>query len=156
MKKTTKILIATAMIVGISGSVFAYGKHNHWGFSAEDKAEFITERVTKKLDLDEIQQGNLKVLSGEILALMSEMRAERETHKAQIEAMLAEPVLDQAKALNLIQSKTSQINNKAPTVIASLAAFLDSLSLEQKTQLQGFVSKRMHHRKGHSERPDYK
>ncbi len=151
MKRTTKILIATAMIAGISGGVFAYGKHNHWGISAEDKVEFITERVTRKLNLNDIQQGNLNALARDILALMNEMHASRETHITQIETMLAEPVLDQAKALNLIQAKTSHIANKAPTVIASVATFLDSLNLEQKAQLQQFVSNRMHHRHGQSE-----
>ena len=139
------------MILGISGGVFAYGKHNHWGISAEDKVEFITDRVTKKLELTEVQQGNLKTLSNDILVLMSEMYAERESHKTQVQAMLAEPVLDQAKALNLIQSKTSQITEKAPAIIASLATFLDSLDVDQKAQLQLFVDKRMHHRHGHSE-----
>lgn len=139
------------MILGVSGGVFAYGKHNHWGFSPEDKAEFVKERVTKKLDLNEAQQQNFQVLAGDVVALMKEMRADRESHKAQIEAMIAEPVLDQGKALQMIEAKTRQVNEKAPAMIASLALFLDSLDTSQKAQLQNFVSSRMHHGRGHYE-----
>ncbi len=151
MKKSTKIVIATAMILGISGGVFAFGNHGHWGMSPEDKAEFVTERVTKKLELRESQQQNLQVLVGDVLVIMKEIRAERDNHKAKIEQMLAEPVLDQGKALQLIESKTRQINDKAPEVIASLALFLDSLDSSQKSQLQSIIAKGMHHRHGHSE-----
>ena len=151
MKKSTKIIMSTALILGISGSVFAFGKHGHWGISSEDKAEFMTERVTEKLDLRESQQQNLQALVGDVLGLMKEMRAERDAHKIQIEGMLAEPVLDQGRALQLIETKTRQINQKAPEVIASLALFLDSLDTSQKAQLQSFVAKGMHHRNRHSE-----
>ncbi len=151
MKKSTKIIMATALVLGISGSVFAFGKHGHWNMSPEEKAEFVTERVTKKLELRESQQQNLQALVGDVLVLMKEMRAERDNHKTQIEEMLAEPVLDQGKALQLIESKTRQINDKAPEVIASLALFLDSLDSSQKSQLQSFIAKGMHHRHEHSE-----
>lgn len=139
------------MILGVSGGVFAYGKHNHWGISAEDKAEFMIERVTKNLSLDESQRQNLQVLVGDVLALMKEMRGERETHKAQIEELISEPVFDQVKALQMIEAKTRQVNDNAPAAIASLALFLDSLDASQKSQLQDFVSNRMHHGRGHNE-----
>jgi hypothetical protein len=41
------------------------------------------------------------------------------------------------------------INEKAPMVISSLAVFLDSLSAEQKQQLQDFLQ---NHRHGHGAR----
>lgn len=151
MKKSTKILIATSLILGISGSVFAFGKHGQWGMSPEDKAEFMTERVTEKLNLNESQQQNLQVLVGEVLAFMQGMRAERETHKTQIQEMIAEPVLDQGRALQMIETKTQLVSEKAPVMIASLASFLDSLDTAQKTQLQGFIAKGMHHGRRHSE-----
>lgn len=145
MKKSTKVLIATAMALGISGGVYAFGKYNHWGFSAEDRMEFVIERVSKKLELNDIQQQNLQTLAKEVLALMKEMRDERSAHLAQIESMLKEPVLDQAKALNMIETKTASISNKAPAVIASLAVFLDSLTIEQKSRIHEFIERDAHH-----------
>ena len=63
--------------------------------------------------------------------------------------MLAAPVLDQARALEMVREKTSMVNEKAPEVIASLAVFLDSLQPEQKQELQEFIE---HHREHHRHR----
>lgn len=139
------------MILGISGGVFAYGKHNHWGFSPEEKAEFVSERITKKLDLNDTQQQNLQVLVTDALALMEEMGEDKEAHKAEIQSLLAEPEFDQNKALQMVQAKTQKINDRAPAAIASLALFLDSLDMEQKTKVQSFIDKGMHHGRRYSE-----
>ncbi len=149
MKKSTKIIMASLMALGISGGVFAYGAHNHWGMSADEKAEFITERVTKKLDLNEAQQQNLHLLATDMLQLMEEVKSGREAHMNQIQQMLADPVLDQSAAVKMIQDKTQAINDRAPATIASLAMFLDSLNPEQKSELQSFVTERMHRKHGH-------
>lgn len=151
MKKSTKILIASAVILGASGGVFAFGKHhNHWKFSPEEKAAFVTERVVDKLTLDDSQQLNLQAFVEEVLDSMEEIKADRETHMAEIEALLAEPAFDQGRALQMIQSKTQQISDRAPAAIASLAVFLDSLNTEQKAQVQSFAAKGMNHARGHS------
>jgi len=150
MKKSTKIIIVALTALGLSGGVFAFGKHNHWRMDPEDKAEFVIEKATKKLDLNEAQQHNLRELAGDMLALMKEMRDSREMHMQEVQQMLAEPVLDQNKALQLIQQKTQAINDRAPGVIASLGLFLDSLSGAQKAELQAFMDKRHdHHRHDH-------
>ncbi|MCP4237542.1 MAG: periplasmic heavy metal sensor [Aestuariibacter sp.] len=149
MKKSTKIIMTGLLALGISGGVFAYGAHNHWGMNADDKAEFITKRVTKKLDLDETQQQNLQVLATDMLQLMEELKSGREAHMDQVQQMLSAPVLDQSAALKMIEQKTQAVNDRAPATIASLALFLDSLNPDQKSQLQSFVSDRMHHKRGH-------
>ncbi len=150
MKKSTKIVIAALTALGLSGGVFAFGKHNHWRMDPEDRAEFVIQKATKKLDLNETQQQNLKVLASDMLALMKEMRDSREMHMQEVQQMLAEPVLDQNKALQLIQQKTQAINDRAPAVIASLGLFLDSLSGDQKAELQSFMDNhRDHHRHDH-------
>ena len=150
MKKSTKIIIAALTALGLSGGVFAYGKHNHWRMDPQDKAEFVVEKAAKKLDLNESQKGNLKALADDVLVLMQEVRANREMQMKEVQQMLAEPVLDQARALQMIQQKTQAINDKAPAAIASLAVFLDSLNAEQKAQLQDFMDDhRGRHRHDH-------
>ncbi len=149
MKKSTKIIMASLLALGVSGGVFAYSAHNHWGMNADEKAEFVTDRVSKKLDLNETQRQNLGALAKDMLALVEEMRNSREAHMNEIQQMLADPVLDQNQALKMIQDKTQAINDKAPAAIASLALFLDSLDAEQKSELQSFVADRMHHRHKH-------
>ena len=150
MKKSTKIIIVALTALGLSGGVFAYGKHSQWGMNPEDKAEFVVEMATKKLDLNEPQRQNLELLAGDMLALMREMRASRELQMQEIVQMMAEPVLDQSKALQMIQQKTQVVNDRAPAVITSLAFFLDSLNAEQKAELQSHIDDHQrHHRHEH-------
>ena len=149
MKLSTRIITAALLIVGSSGAVYAFSKHHDWGMSPEEKLEFVTERVTRKLDLDSQQQQNFTELAGTIAQIMQDARITKAQNLTEIEALLQEPSFNQARALELLQQKTRMINEKAPLVITSLAVFLDSLSVEQKQQMQEFMQHRhQHHRHG--------
>ena len=147
MKLSTKLITAVLLIAGSTGVVYAFSKHNDWGMSAEEKVEFVTDRVTKKLDLDNQQQQNFTQLAETVAQLMLDAKATREEHVTEIGTLLQDPSFDQARALEMVQQKTQMINEKAPLVMASLAVFLDSLDVEQKQQLQDFIrNHRKHHR----------
>ena len=150
MKLSTKIFTAVLLIAGSSGVVYAFSKHGDWGMSPEEKVEFVTDRVTKKLELDRQQQENFTRLAQTVAQLMIDARATRAQHFTEIETLLDEPSFNQARALELVQQKTQMVSEKAPLVISSLAVFLDSLSAEQKQELQGFLEHRHkhHHRYG--------
>lgn len=146
MKLSTRIITAVLLIAGSSGVVYAFGKHNDWGMSPEEKIEFVTDRVTSKLDLDSQQQENFSKLAETVAQLMLDAKATREQHVNEIGTLLQDPSFNQARALELVQQKTQMINENAPLVITSLAVFLDSLKAEQKQQLQDFIK---HHRGHH-------
>ena len=146
MKLSTRIITAVLLIAGSSGVVYAFGKHNDWGMSPEEKIEFVTDRVTSKLDLDSQQQENFGKLAQTVAQLMLDAKATREQQVNEIGALLQDPSFNQARALELVQQKTQMINENAPLVITSLAVFLDSLNAEQKLQLQDFLK---HHRGHH-------
>ena len=149
MKLTTRIITAALLIAGSSGAVYAFSKHNDWSMSLEEKVEFVTERVTRKLDLDSQQQQNFTELAGAIAQIMQDARITKVQNLTEIEALLQEPSFNQARALELVGQKTRMINENAPLVITSLAVFLDSLSVEQKQQMQEFMQHRhQHHRYG--------
>ena len=153
MKLSTKIIAAVLLIAGSSGVVYAVSKHGDWGMSPEEKVEFVTERVTKKLELDSQQQENFSRLAQTVAQIMMDARATRAQNFTEIEALLEEPSFNQARALELVQQKTQMVNEKAPLVVSSLAVFLDSLTAEQKQELQGFLEHRRkhHHRHGSDE-----
>lgn len=151
MKQSTKILMAITLALGIGGCVAGVGKHHYRDANPEDKIARMTERVTDKLDLNTVQQQKLQALADDMLVLMQTMKANKATHKRQIETMLKTPVFDQAGALQMLKERTHLMNEKAPMLIASLASFLDSLDAEQKSRLQPFVAKWMdRHGHGHA------
>lgn len=147
MKLSNRIIAAVLLVVGSSGAVYAFSKHGDWGMSPQEKVEFVTDRVTRKLALDSQQQQNFSTLAEMVAQLMVDAKATRSEHIGEIGNLLQEPNLDQSRALEMVRQKTEIINQEAPRVIASLAIFLDSLSDGQKQQLQQFIEKR-HHRHG--------
>lgn len=149
MKKSTKIIAITTLVIGLSTTVFAFAGNGHWRMSAAEKAEFVNDRITTKLDLTETQKFQLSSLTDDILELAGELKEAKSGHKQLVQQLLSEPTLDQTKALGIIHQTTQMINDKAPETIASLASFLDSLDTEQKAELQSFVEKKMKHKHGH-------
>ena len=148
MKISTRIIAAVLLVAGSSGAVYAFSKHSDWGMTAEEKVEFISERVARKLDLDAIQREKFAELAELVAVTLQEVKPGRDQHFAELDSLLQEPSFNQARALEMIQQKTRLVNEKAPLVISSLAVFLDSLSVEQKQQLQEFMQHRHEHR-GH-------
>jgi Spy/CpxP family protein refolding chaperone len=149
MKLSTRIITAVLIVVGSSGVVYAFSKHGDWGMSSAEKVEFVSERVSKKLGLDDLQRQNFDQLAQTVVEIMQEVKPSREQHINEISELLQEPGFDQARALQLVQQKTRLIDEKAPQVIASLGIFLDSLSAEQRQQLQEFMKQRHGHHGRH-------
>jgi Spy/CpxP family protein refolding chaperone len=149
MKLSTRIITAILLVAGSSGAVYAISKHGDWQMTPREKAEFMTERVTKKLELDATQKQYFSDLANLVAGIVAEARASRSAQFEELSALIEAPSFDQARALELVQQKTSMINAKAPEVIASLGVFLDSLNGEQKQQLEEFVKHRHEHREHH-------
>ena len=150
MKLSTRIITAVLLVAGSSGAVFAFSKHGDWGMSVDEKVEFVSERVTRKLDLDDLQKRNFVDLAELVATTMQQVKPSREQHLGEISELLQEPSFNQARALELVHQKTRLVNDQAPLLIAALANFVDSLNAEQKQQLQEFLQHRHGHRRlGH-------
>jgi len=150
MKISTRIITAVLLVAASSSAVYAFSKHGDWGMSSAEKVEFISERVTRKLDLDDVQRQKFSELAELFTDKLQEVKPGREQRLDEITSLLEDPSFNQARALELVQQKTQLVNEKAPLVIASLAGFLDTLSIEQKQQLREFMQHRHeHHRHQH-------
>jgi Spy/CpxP family protein refolding chaperone len=158
MKLSTRIITAILLVAGSSGVVYAFGRHGDWNLTTDEKIELVSNRVSDKLQLDDAQRQKFTGLAETVAAVMQQVRPSREQRFEEISALLREPVFDQARALQLVQQRTRLIDEKAPEVIASLAAFLDSLTPAQRMQLQEFVRDRhdhhRHDRHRHDDNPD--
>ena len=153
MKLSYILIAALVLVIGGSGAVYAYGKHGHWHMTPEEKVEFVTDRVSKKLDLTDQQRENFTSLANTVAGIMLEAKASKTEHMAEVSQLLEEPSFNQARAMQLVQQKTDLIDEKAPLVISQLAIFLDSLDVEQKRQLQDLIRHHHEHRRhGHGER----
>lgn len=155
MKKSSKIILTVLLVAASSSAVYAFGGRGHMNMSPAEKAEYLTEKVTKKLALDNQQKQNLSELTSQFVEIMTDARASKQAHMQEIQQILSEPSLDQNRLLQLVQEKTQLVNDRAPGVIASLGKFLDSLNLEQKQELRSMIQHRhKHHRNGHGHGED--
>ena len=151
MKRSTLLIILALIAVGGTGAVYAYGKHGHWHMTPEEKVELVTDRVSKKLELNSQQRQNFVGLAEAVAQIMIDARSSKAQHLAEISQLLEEPSFNQARAMEMVQQKTDMIDNKAPLLVSQLAIFLDSLTTEQKQKLRGYIE---HHHEHHRHRGD--
>lgn len=89
-----KWIIASVMLIMISGSSFAQQNQTGKKRSSEERAIQMTERLAQELALNEAQKAQvLELQKQHVLKRESEMemkKAERDAHHAKIEAILTE------------------------------------------------------------------
>lgn len=140
MKKSTKIIIAAALSVGLVGGATAYGKHRFGNHGA--RIDYMVERVSDKLDLDSSQEQLLSALADELDATHQRMHDGLTPARSEMLELIDAESFDQARALEMINAKTAEVNASAPVVLSALGNFLDSLNVEQKKQVQQFMEKK--------------
>lgn len=142
MKRSTKVITAVVLTFGIAGGAVAYGKAK-WG-DPEMRAKHVVSYISEELELDAAQSDKLAALKDQVLTTGKQMRSEMKPVRGDLSSLIAAETFDQAKALEMINSKTARINENAPDVIAAMGEFLDSLNADQKAEVLEF----MEHKRG--------
>ncbi len=150
MKKSSKIILASVLAIGVTGGVFAYGSHHYISsMTIQEKTEMFNNHIGRKLDLNEIQKQNLGLLTDRATDIMQSVRGENHSHQQIIDELINDQPFDQSLLLEEINQKTSLVDNNAPEMVALLAGFVDSLDSDQKAELKSMIGKRRGHRFGH-------
>jgi hypothetical protein len=143
MNKSRKIIIASVVILLISGSALAFGaKHHFENLSMQEKADMFNYHISRKLDLNTEQEIKLESLSSRLAEIMQQVKQQREGRSVFIEQIVNEGPMDQSVLLQKITEKTDMVNQNAPEIVALIAQFVDSLDAEQKTELKEMIEKR--------------
>ncbi len=143
MTKTKKFIIGTLFSVVTLGGLVAVagpGHHGKFGGMNAEKAERIVERVSSKLELNDLQKQNLVSLKDTVLELKAKNKPQMD-RKAFIQSLLAKPVLDETAILAKIQERTNMMNQVSPQVVTALANFTNSLSDEQRAKISKMTEK---------------
>jgi len=136
MKRSTKIISAVALTLGISGvAATAYAK-NHWG-SSEKRADYAVSYITEELELEPTQSQALEVLKDQVLSARQLIK--RDPMKSELLEALSADTFDRARALEMITAKTAAVNEQAPDLVNAAGDFLDTLSSEQKAEIVEFM-----------------
>ena len=138
MKKSSKIIIAILATIGISSAVYAKGECSG---NFENGGEYMFNKVSKKLDLNEAQQVNLSALQDKVKTKMQMLHQNKAQRKGNILALLGDE-FDQTQAMSLLETRSAKMNDNAPEMIAAFANFYDSLDATQQQEVRQFMSKR--------------
>lgn len=143
MNKFTKRLLVGTGVVALLGGLAACGGYQRHDDNFTENANRVVERVSEKLALNDMQKDKLTSLSTELGNIGKSMKERRDATRSEVMALLDQPTLDRDKALAMVQQRTAAINELAPTVIASIGDFYDSLDAEQQAQVREMLSQRM-------------
>lgn len=151
MKKSSKIILASVLVVGVAGGAFAFGSHHYFSsMTVQEKSEMFSYHISRKLDLNTQQELELEALTGRISEVMQQVKDNRQKRQELLDDLLiTEGPLDQAALLQRINSKTDMVNEKAPEMVALIAGFVDSLDTDQKQELKEMIKTRSGHSFGH-------
>lgn len=135
MKRKTKLSLF------IVGTLVLVGSFSACGFrgDAEQRSQWIQEKVTKKLELNNVQQAQLENVSAEMMAARNDMKQRFGDDREQLLALLEQATLDQSMILTLIESRTQALNERAPVIVAAVGEFYDGLTAEQQAEVREFI-----------------
>lgn len=146
MKRSTKIITATVLTLGVVGGAAAIGKHRFG--SPEARIDYMMGYVSEELRLDSGQEQALEVLKDEVLNARTLMKDQMTPMRDEISTLLNADSFNQAAALEMITEQTATINELAPGLVMAFGNFLDGLDAEQKAEVVEFIEKRAEHRRG--------
>lgn len=145
LSKRTIIYITGGALLTLG--VVACNHGMHYG-SAEERGEWIVEKVSKELELNQVQQARLVEVKDEFLNIRMTMRSDREKTRTDVLAMLQQPTMDRDKANAIVGQHIETINARSPVIIDAIGNFYDSLDDAQRAELRGFLEHKMEHHHG--------
>jgi protein CpxP len=144
MKLTMRTIIYMAGGALLVSGVVACNHGMHFG-SSEERGEWMVQKVTKELNLNETQESRLVDVKDVFLDARKTMRGNREQHSADVIAMFNQPTFDRDKANAIVVQHIETVNSRAPVIIDAIGNFYDSLDDAQRAELREFVEHKMEH-----------
>jgi protein CpxP len=141
MKRSAKVLV---MALGLMGLATAC----HFNKTPQEKANYITGKVQKKLDLNEEQKAKLDKLADKVVKLHSENKGTKEVFYQDVKKLVLQNEVKEEEVRALMERKRTHIEAILPQVLPEILEFHASLDLNQKEKLVSLMEKfKKRHRK---------
>jgi Spy/CpxP family protein refolding chaperone len=138
MQNTFKVVVGTLVMAGV---LVGAGCHRH--HTPAERADWMTNKIAKHLDLDDQQKAKLMVVRDEMVAARAESQQE---HKAIMEEVIAQvhsDRLDQSKLTQLMERHQAEQKHVMQRVLPKVAEWHATLRPEQKTEAVEHIRKWM-------------
>ena len=140
MSKTLIIVLIIIALVALIGGGLAWAKHR--GYCRQGGMEWIQDRISNRLDLNETQQQKLSALGDTLSGLRKQWVETRKQRQGELIELLDTPSLNRERAVSLLETWHRSWTERSPELVAAFADFSDSLNKEQREQLREFIEKR--------------
>ena len=134
MSKTIIIILGIVTLIALVGGGLAWAKHR--GYCRHGGMEGIQGRLSSRLELNEIQQQKLSTLGDTLIGLRNQWLETRGQRQGELIELLDAPSLNRERAESLLESWHRTWTERSPELVAAFADFSDSLSTEQREQLE--------------------
>jgi Spy/CpxP family protein refolding chaperone len=126
-------LIVTVTAASLAIGATAFAKRNG------DHSDWILDRVTDRLELNEGQVASLSALRDELMETRALMRGDEQNIPGAVKALVNAETFDQEAALSMITERVDALRTNAPELVNAAAVFFDGLSAEQKADVATFI-----------------
>jgi protein CpxP len=136
--KTFRVVVGTLVL---AGALVGAGCHRH--HTPSERADWMTSKIAKHLDLDDQQKAKLMAVRDEMVAARAESQQE---HKAIMEDVIAQVKsdrLDQAKLTQLMERHQAEQKRVMQRLLPKAADWHATLRPEQKAEAVEHISKWM-------------
>ena len=136
--KTFRVVVGTLVL---AGALVGAGCHRH--HTPSERADWMTSKIAKHLDLDDQQKAKLMAVRDEMVAARAESQQE---HKAIMEDVIAQVKsdrLDQAKLTQLMERHQAEQKRVMQRLLPKAADWHATLRPEQKAEAVEYIRKWM-------------
>ena len=138
MHKTFRVVVGTLVL---AGALVGAGCHRH--HTPSERADWMTSKIAKHLDLDDQQKAKLMAVRDEMVAARAESQQE---HKAIMEDVIAQVKsdrLDQAKLTQLMERHQAEQKRVMQRLLPKAADWHATLRPDQKAEAVEHIRKWM-------------
>lgn len=133
MKRIFTLTLMSLVLIGLSVSC----KHKN----PEQKAQKITKRIGKKLELTPEQKEKLEKVKNKMLAVLNQKKSTKEDFNKDVKKLLIQSKMSESEIKSLLDKRRNSIDQALPEVLPEIIDFHASLNDEQKEKLVFFVEK---------------
>lgn len=134
-----------ALMVVAAGTLLLAGCHRgHCGWSTpEEKAEKVTKRLAKELDLSEPQRAKLDALKDDVLSRKADFKAIKDGFHGLMLGQLRAGSVDQALVNQDLETREAKAEEMRAFLVSKLAEFHAILEPAQREKLAARLESRM-------------
>ena len=138
MHKTFRVVVGTLVL---AGALVGAGCHRH--HTPSERADWMTSKIAKHLDLDDQQKAKLMAVRDEMVAARAESQQEHKAIMEDVIAQMKSDRLDQAKLTQLMERHQAEQKRVMQRLLPKAADWHATLRPEQKAEAVEHIRKWM-------------